>query len=141
MKILGLSCGRKKGNSEVLLREALLEAENHGAEVEIIRLHDLNIKPCTGCENCVTKGFHGTAGYEYECIIKNDDMPFLLNKLWDADGQIISAPSYTYNPPGYFRLVLDRLHSAGKRGLKPIPGAVMCVGGSDWVNMLPFHDR
>ena len=135
MKILGLSCGRKMGNSEVLLREALIESEKFGAEVEIIRFHDLNIKPCTGCETCVSNRLKGTGGYEYECIIKNDDMPYLLNKLWEADGQIVSAPSYSFNPPGFFRLVLDRLHSAGKRGLKSVPGAVICVGGSDWVNM------
>jgi multimeric flavodoxin WrbA len=135
MKILGLSCGRKMGNSEVLLREALMAAEELGAEVEIIRFHDLNIKPCTGCETCMARLMKGTGGYEYECVIKNDDMPFLLNKLWEADGQIVSAPIFSYNPPGFFRLVLDRLHSAGRRRLKPMPGAVICVGGSDWVNL------
>ena len=50
MKVLGLSCGRRMGNSEVLLREALAETENRGADIEIIRLGDLAVKPCTGCE-------------------------------------------------------------------------------------------
>jgi multimeric flavodoxin WrbA len=41
------------GNSEILLKQALMEAEKlSGAEVEIIRLMDLTIKPCTGCESC-----------------------------------------------------------------------------------------
>ena len=44
MSILGLSCGRRMGNSEVLLKEALMGVEEvTGAEVEIIRLVDLSI--------------------------------------------------------------------------------------------------
>jgi len=36
-KIVGLSCGRKNGNSEVLLKEALMVAEELGIATEIIR--------------------------------------------------------------------------------------------------------
>ena len=72
----------------------------------------------------MTNLFKRVAGYEYECIIKNDDMPYLLNKLWEADGQIIRTPVYSYNPPTYFGPVLDRLHGADKRGIKAVPGAV-----------------
>ena len=49
MKVLGISVGRKMSNTEILVKEALMGAEEGGAEVELIRLHDLNIKPCTGC--------------------------------------------------------------------------------------------
>ena len=47
MKLLGISCGRKMGNSEILLREALMGAEELGSETEIISLLDVDIKPCT----------------------------------------------------------------------------------------------
>ena len=30
-----------------------MAAEEKGVEVEILRLHDLKIKPCTGCTTCV----------------------------------------------------------------------------------------
>ena len=49
MKLLGLGAGRKMGNSEILLKEALIAAEETGVQVELLRLHDLNIKHCIGC--------------------------------------------------------------------------------------------
>ena len=51
-KIIGLSCGRKNGNSEYLLKEALMGAEELGVKGEIIRMMELRVKPCTGCETC-----------------------------------------------------------------------------------------
>ena len=53
MKILGISVGRKMSNTEILVKEALMGAEEMDAEVEFVRLHDLNLKPCTGCNACV----------------------------------------------------------------------------------------
>ena len=53
MKVLGISCGRKMGNSEILLKEALMAMEAEGAEIEMIRLHDMYIKPCLGCNGCI----------------------------------------------------------------------------------------
>ena len=54
MNILGVICGRRMGNSEVLLKETLMGAgEVSGADAEIIRLTDLSIKPCKGCEVCM----------------------------------------------------------------------------------------
>ena len=56
------------GNSEILLKEALMAAEERsGAEVEIIRLMDLTIKPCTGCEACAKKR---SRGEKLECVLK-----------------------------------------------------------------------
>jgi len=46
MKLLGLACGRRMGNSGILLREALMGAEELGVDVEILRLLDLDLKPC-----------------------------------------------------------------------------------------------
>jgi multimeric flavodoxin WrbA len=59
MKLLGLSCGRKMQNTEVLVKEAMRAAEELGADVGMIRLLDLNIKPCTGCVNCVRSLMQG----------------------------------------------------------------------------------
>jgi len=57
MKLLGISAGRRLGNSEILLKEALMAAEEtSGIDVEIVRLHDLKIKFCTGCEMCTHIG-------------------------------------------------------------------------------------
>jgi len=39
-------------NSEILLKEALMAAEEMGIKSEIIRAMELRVKPCKGCEAC-----------------------------------------------------------------------------------------
>jgi multimeric flavodoxin WrbA len=145
MKVLGLTCGRKMGNSEVLIREALKGAqEASGADIEIIRMLDLNIKPCIGCEKCVYDRF---AGGEGDCIIKNDHIPFLMDKVMECDGIIISAPCYCARPPGYLMVLQDRflgfpIRHRKKLAEKPMVKGVIAIGGSDMVGiMLPFLNR
>ncbi len=107
MKILGLSCGRKLGNSEILLIEALTAAQELGVDVEIIRMHDLKLKPCKGCLSCMKSYLKD--GPPGKCVIDDDDVSFFGDKLLDADGIIITAPSYLGSPPGYFRILSDRM--------------------------------
>ncbi|MBW2065940.1 MAG: flavodoxin family protein [Deltaproteobacteria bacterium] len=106
MKLLGVSAGRKMGNSEILLKEALMAAKEKGAEVEYIRLHDLKIKPCTGCISCSKVQQSGGTG---ACVIKNDDMPFFNEKLLECDGLILGTPVYILTPPGIFKVLCDRI--------------------------------
>jgi len=146
MKLLGLTSGRKMGNGEILLKEALMGAEEMGVGVEIIRLMDLRIKPCTGCVSCTKEMFTGGPG---KCVIKGDDMPFLDEKLMDCDGVILAAPVYSLTPPGYYKLVADRIgpshdtsfklqaQTEGNRGIDPRNfkrrvGGLIAVGGSQW---------
>ena len=106
MKVLGIGSGRKGGNSEMLLKEALLAAQETGAEVELIRLHDLNIKPCIGCISCSKDQQAGGTG---ACVIKDDDMPFFNEKLLGSDGVILGIPVYIMAPPGNFKVLCDRI--------------------------------
>ena len=110
MKILGLSCGRKLGNSEILVIEALMAAKELNIDVEIIRMHDLKLKPCKGCLSCIKSFFkNGPPG---KCVIDDDDVIFFADKVLDADGIIIAAPTYLGSPPGYFRILSDRMGPA-----------------------------
>ena len=43
MKILGIVAGRHNGNSEILVKEALLACQEAGAECKLINLFDYNI--------------------------------------------------------------------------------------------------
>lgn len=157
MMLLGIGSGRKGGNSEVLLKEALLAAKETGAEVELLRLHDLNIKPCIGCISCSKDQQAGGTG---ECVIKDDDMPFFNEKLLASDGIIMGVPVYIMAPPGYFKVLCDRIgpshdmawqmeakkiaEADGReskidpRFFKPRVGGFIAVGGSptpDWLSM------
>ena len=44
MKILGISAGTRNGNNDSMCKEALMGAKEMGAEIEFIRLLDLDIK-------------------------------------------------------------------------------------------------
>ncbi len=144
LKVLGLSCGRRNSNSEILLKEACLGAEELGAVTEIIRLHDLNLKPCTGCENCTR---NMPSGGEAQCVIKDDDMAFVQEKVWWEDNALIlSAPIYYLTAPGLLKVVHDRfipylLHGPERSAERARIGASLSVGsgGPKWTPMgLPF---
>lgn len=104
MKLLGLACGRKMDDTEVLVKEALMAAEESGAEVGFIRLADLNIKPCQGCTACLQSLFAGGAG---NCALE-DDMPFLDEQIMACDGLILGSPVYTMTPSSSLKILCER---------------------------------
>ena len=82
MKILGISGGTLNGANDSLCKEALMAAQEAGAEIEFINLNTLDLKPCTGCKACVMGLFSGKGN---ACVLK-DDMQWLIDKMLDADG-------------------------------------------------------
>lgn len=112
MKILGISAGTKNGNNDAMCREALMGAKKMGAEVEFIRLLDLELKHCTGCIVCVKTLFGGKGGI---CSIK-DDFEWLRDKMLDADGIIFSVPIFEKGAAGVFRTLTDRFGPRMDRG-------------------------
>lgn len=157
MKILGVSGGSKNGTNDAMLREALMGAKEAGAEVEYVRLLDLNLKPCIGCCLCVTSEDGVTQGGSGRCVIK-DDFHWFEDKFLDADGIIFALPVFEKGVPGVFKMIQDKLggpsHDLGMltvsniirgkkgehappngpdpRALKPKVLANIAIGGSDW---------
>ena len=143
MKILGITCGRPNGNCEILVKEALMAAEELGAKVELLRLNDFEIRPCTACNACSRPNPNGID----DCIW-DDDFPTLAEHFLDADGVIIAVPIYIWRPAGNFRALTDRLGSRydiprlrsrgadgpdstyDKRIFKTRPVAFITVGGT-----------
>jgi len=123
MKILGLvGSYRKLGNTEVLVKEALMEAQRLGAEVDILRLTDLEIKPCKGCMACIFK--------QEACRIQ-DGWSQLRDMLNKSDGVILGAPTYILGPPGIIKMIIDRniaiMYQKSQSQIKP--GAIIGVAG------------
>lgn len=123
MKILGLiGSYRKLGNTEVLVKEALMEAQNRGAEVSLLRLTDLRIDPCKGCMACAFK--------QEECRIPDGWCTF-RDGVVESDAVILGAPTYLLGPAGIIKMITDRniafqtaaIEHAGK------PGAIIGVSG------------
>jgi multimeric flavodoxin WrbA len=149
MKVLGISAGTKDGSNDSLVKEALMGAREAGAEIEFIRLFDLDIKHCTGCISCVMSLMTGRGG---KCVLK-DDFEWLLDKMLDADGIILSSPIFekgaagiTHNICDRFGPRTDRAHIVistkiaeetggalpDQRLLKDKVISFMGIGGSDW---------
>jgi multimeric flavodoxin WrbA len=132
-KIIGLSCGRKNGNSEILLKEALMGAEELGVESEIIRAMELRVKPCTGCESC---SIAMSRGKEARCAIKDDDVPWILEKTVVEDcGLIVSGPVYHLRSNSYFEAIHERMLPTMFRHPEVLKktrvGAIISVGGGE----------
>ncbi len=150
MKILAISGGTKDGSNDAMAKEALMGAKEAGAEIEFIRLLDLNLKPCTGCIACVVSLMNGGNG---DCVLK-DDFRWLDNKILDVDGVIFVMPIFEQAAPGIMNVLQDRLagpgHDTGtntvagfiaKQMGKPGPDprkfkkkavSFISIGGSDW---------
>lgn len=139
-KILGLACGRKNGNSEILLKEALMGADELGLGInsEIIRLMDLKIQPCRGCQAC---GGPGADSKDNKCIL-HDDVEWILEKtMLENTALIISFPVYHLQVNGHLKMVMDRMNHIFMNNMeifnKTRVGAIISVGGSgeDWTTL------
>jgi multimeric flavodoxin WrbA len=123
LKVLGvIGSARKLGNCEVLVKEALIEAQQSGAETRAIRLPDYHLLPCKGCLACVLKG---------ESCRLEDDMHTLWDSFQWADSIILSAPTYFLGPGGIIKLLIDRLfeYSLQLGKIPQRPGAIIATAG------------
>ena len=99
LKVLGISTSpRTKGNSDLLLRQALAGAESVGAQIEYIHLVDYNIGPCIECNACYTTG---------KCKLE-DDYQQLLEKLIHTDRLIFATPIFFMTVCAQAKMLIDR---------------------------------
>ncbi|MFC1915102.1 flavodoxin family protein [Chloroflexota bacterium] len=99
MKILGImGSPRIKGNTDLLLDEALKGGQSQSAEVEKIVVDKLKINPCREYYGCLKDG---------SCVIR-DDMDDIYLKLLEADGIIIASPMFFYGLTAQVKALIDR---------------------------------
>jgi len=103
MKVLGVVAShRRLGNTEILVKEALMGAEEQGAGVEIIRWTDYQILPCEGLATCLFGN--------KECKLKDkDDFNYLLEKIYQCDGLVFGTPCYVLESTAIVKRFIDRL--------------------------------
>lgn len=94
MRVLGLSASNPDGSAEILLKLALQAAETEGADVALVRLHDLSLptRPVGPAESATA-----------------DDGPWLFDQFMESDGLIVSTPIFSRTIAGTLKLVADRL--------------------------------
>jgi len=106
LKVLGImGSPRIKGNSDLLLDEALKGAQSQGAEVEKLIIDKLKIAPCREYYGCLKDG---------NCVIR-DDMDDIYPKLLEADGVIVSSPIFFYGLSAQIKALIDRCQALWAR--------------------------
>lgn len=130
MNIVAVNGSHRKGkNTATLLREVLAEAKKHGASTELLELSDYSLKYCLSCNKCLRKN---------QCVITDDDMGTVAEKLLAADGIVLGSPVYWGNVSALMKNFMDRtryLHMysnmlAGKVGAS-VTNAGLRNGGQD----------
>lgn len=99
LTVLGImGSPRIKGNTDLLLDEALRGAAENGADIEKIIVDKLNISPCREYYGCLKNG---------ECDIR-DDMDGVYTGLLNSDVIIIASPIFFYGLTAQMKALIDR---------------------------------
>jgi len=100
MKVVGvIGSPHRDGNGATLVREALGAAAEAGAQVAEVLLAEQHIEFCRACGTCLRTG---------ACPIP-DDFQRVRDLLREADGIILSTPTYGAAPGARIKNLLDRL--------------------------------
>ena len=94
---------RKNSNSSILAQQVGAGAEASGASVECVSLHNLDIRPCTGCDACRSGP---------RCNIE-DDMQSLYPKLQACDALVLASPVYWFTVAAQMKAFMDRWYAFG----------------------------
>ncbi|MFC2060194.1 flavodoxin family protein [Chloroflexota bacterium] len=132
MKVLGIVCsGRKEGNTEILVKEALASAQESGAQTELVLVAGKDISPCDGCRSCRQTDV---------CSIQ-DDMQSIYEQLETVDAIIFGSPVYFHSVSAQAKAIMDRtyLFLKDKRLKGKVAAPVLAVrriGGAQTRNLL-----
>jgi len=99
MKVLAINGSpRKNGNTETVLDAFLKGSSDAGADVEKIRLVDIDYKCCKGCNACHKKGV---------CVIKDNLTP-VFDAVGSADILVLASPIYSMTVTAEMKAFIDR---------------------------------
>ena len=102
MKVVALNGSpRKNGNTAMLIDMVLAELQKEGIETEQIQLGGKKIHGCMACMKC-------SENQNKCCVIGNDIVNEIVEKMIEADGIIIGSPTYTANVSTEVKALIDR---------------------------------
>ena len=132
MKVLGImGSPRIKGNTDLLLDEALKGAASRVAEVEKIVADKLTIAPCKEYYACLKDG---------NCVIR-DDMDDIYRKILGADAVIVASPIFFYAVSPQTLALISRCQALWARtyvlkmDIPPKKGAFIAVGATKGIKL------
>ena len=102
MKILAIyGSPRRRGNTSLLLKQAVTGARQAGAGVEEIVLRDLKMSPCLEIYGCKKDG---------RCVIRDDFQP-VYDQLLACDALMLASPIFFYAVSAHTKILMDRCQS------------------------------
>lgn len=137
MKILAIIGSLRKQNTYNTVKKIEVYHKQLGeCDYEYLFLKDANLKLCTGCHLCMTKG-------EKLCPLQ-DDRDHIIQKIEEADGVILASPTFSMNVTWVMKNYLDRLSYIMHRPkffrqkflLVTVSGSIQ--GGNDAIKALSF---
>ena len=115
MKVIAIvGSPRHGGNTELLAEHTLKAIAEEGLNTELIRLADMEIKPCNACMACQK---------EEKCSIKDDLFPIYL-KMKEADGIILASPVYFGSATSLIKGLMERSGYIARSNGEPFQGKV-----------------
>ena len=103
MKVIGINGStRRNGNTAIIIRKVFSELEKEGIETELIQLAGENIKGCRACGMCISEK-------NGKCVIDDDIVNQIVQKMSEADGMILGSPVYFSNITPDMKALIDRV--------------------------------
>jgi multimeric flavodoxin WrbA/protein-tyrosine-phosphatase len=101
LQVLGLQGSpRKKGSSDYLLTAFMQAVSDLGADVQVLDIPRMKIKPCIGCGHCEKKGL---------CVIDDDEMAAsVYDALRNAEVVVAASPVFFYSVTAQLKAMIDR---------------------------------
>ncbi len=108
MKVLAIIGSLRKRNTlETVKKIEAIHKRVSDCEYEYLFLKEKDLRLCTGCHLCLTKG-------EHLCPLK-DDRDSIIQKIEQADGVILASPTFSMNVTWVMKNFMDRLSYLGHR--------------------------
>ena len=108
---------RKDGNTSILLNKVLTPLKEAGWETELIQLGGNPVRGCMACGKCFeTK--------DMTCVIKNDCINEIIQKMIEADAILIGSPTYFANVSTEVKALIDRAGYVTLANGKPLKGKI-----------------
>lgn len=98
-----LGSPRKKSYSSYLANQVIKRLQAGGTEVDVIKLYDLEIKPCLACESCRKA--------KSNFCIQDDDMKPLYSRILESDALLLACPIYYFSVNAKMKLFIDRFYA------------------------------
>lgn len=119
MKVLMLNGSPKAGgNTARVLAEMRGVFEKENIEVDYVHVGHLSVRGCTACGACFKQG---------HCVIEDDIVNELAEKLNACDGLVLGSPVYYAAPNGTLITLLNRLFYSSRFDKRMKVGAAVVV--------------